>query len=208
MKKIDVNSWNRKEHYDFFSKFDEPFYGLVAEIDCTRAYLASKENGRSFFAWYLHKSLLAVNAVEEFRLRIIDKEVVLFDEVHASTTIGREDGTFGVTLVPYSNDFSSFRDSLDEEIAGVKNSTGMRLDVPAQRHDVIHYSSIPWVQFTGLTHPRKYYTDESEPKISFGKIHQKEGKWMMPVSVFVHHGLADGYHIAQYFEQYQKLMDR
>jgi chloramphenicol O-acetyltransferase type A len=207
MKKVDLNSWNRKEHFEFFSQFDEPFYGLVSDIDCTSAYQSSRENGHSFFAWYLHRSLLAVNQVEAFRLRIVNKEVVLFDEVHASTTIARKDGTFGVTFVPFSEDFETFLQSLNAEIEGVKSSTGMRLNIPAQRHDVIHYSSIPWVQFTGLTHPRKYYNDESEPKISFGKIHQKADRWLMPVSVFAHHGLADGLHIGQYFQRFQGLMD-
>jgi chloramphenicol O-acetyltransferase type A len=207
MKKVDLQSWNRKEHYEFFSQFDEPFYGLNTEIDCTKAYLFCKETNNSFFAWYLHKSLLAVNGIEEFRLRIVDKQVVLFDGIHASTTIGREDGTFGVTFVPFSKDFETFRLSLNEEIAGVKNSTGMRLNAHAQRCDVIHYSSIPWVKFTGLTHPRRYGNDESEPKISFGKIYLKDGKWFMPVSVYVHHGLADGYHIAKYLDLFQGMMD-
>jgi chloramphenicol O-acetyltransferase type A len=179
----------------------------VAEIECTRAYKASKENGHSFFAWYLHKSLMAVNAIEEFRLRIIDKEVVLFDEVHASTTIGREDRTFGVTFVPYSKDFGGFLKSLNQEIEGVQNSEGLRLNPEAQRRDVIHYSSIPWIRFTGLTHPRRFYSDESEPKISFGKIFEDRRKWLMPVSVFIHHGLADGIHIGLYLELFQKLMN-
>ncbi len=208
MKLLDIENWNRKEHYEFFSQFDEPFFGLVSEIDCTKAYNASKENNHSFFAWYLHKSLMAVNEIEEFRYRIVEKEVVIFDEIHASATIGREDGTFGVTFVPFNNSFENFNQSLKKEIDGVKNSVGMRLNVHAQRSDVIHYSSIPWTRFTGLTHPRRYGTDESEPKISFGKIFLKDDRWIMPVAVYVHHGLADGYHVSKYLEVFQQLMDK
>lgn len=207
MRKINIKSWNRKEHFEFFSKFDEPFFGLVSEIDVTAAYNFSKEVNRSFFAHYLHRSLLAVNLVEEFRYRIDKNEAVVYDEIHASTTIGREDGTFGVTFVPYNIDFDVFNSSLKAEIEEVKNSIGLRLNAHAKRNDVIHYSSIPWTHFTGLTHPRKYGDGESVPKISFGKMFVKEDKWFMPVAVYVHHGLADGYHVSKYFEVYQKLMN-
>ena len=150
---------------------------------------------------------MAVNQVEEFKLRIVDKQVVVFDEIHASSTIGREDGTFAVTFVKFSPDFGVFDKSLKEEIKNVHESSGMRLNKSAKRSDVIHFSSIPWIRFTGLTHPRRYGMDESEPKISFGKIFKRDEKWFMPLAVFVHHGLADGYHISKYLEYFQEFMD-
>ena len=59
MKRIlDQSTWNRKEHFDFFRKFDEPFFGIVTEIDCTKAYQISKEKKQSFFAYYLHLMLI------------------------------------------------------------------------------------------------------------------------------------------------------
>ena len=208
MKIIDKNSWNRREHFEFFSSFDEPFFGLVAEVDCTVAYKFAKETGRSFFAHYLHLSLVAANSIDELRFRIHDGEAVEFDEIHASTTIGRDDGTFSVTFVPFSKDFSVFDHSLKKEIQAVQESTGLRLNKYAKRNDVIHFSSIPWTKFTGLTHARKYGDGESEPKISFGKTFLKEDQLFMSVGVFVHHGLADGYHVSRFLEKYQELLNK
>ena len=38
MKKIiDYNNWIRKEHYEWFKNFDEPFFGVVSEVDCSIA---------------------------------------------------------------------------------------------------------------------------------------------------------------------------
>ena len=46
-KLVDINSWNRKDHYNFFKNFDEPFYGIVANVDSTFAYnKAKKSNGQ------------------------------------------------------------------------------------------------------------------------------------------------------------------
>ena len=72
MKIIDVENWNRKEHFNFFSKMASPYFGIVTEVNCTKAYDIAKENGYSFFAYYLHKSMIAVNVVEELKYRIVN----------------------------------------------------------------------------------------------------------------------------------------
>ena len=116
----------------------------------------AKENGVSFFAWYLHKSLKAVNAIEELRYRILDDNIVIYDSVHASATIAREDDTFAFSFVAFSEDFKMFVKDLKTEIEEVQNSSGLRLNKGAIRHDVIHYSSVPWFKFTGLSHARSF----------------------------------------------------
>ena len=81
--KLDLNSWNRKEHFLFFKQMEEPFYGITTTIDCTQAYANAKALGVSFFSYYLHKTLSAVNAIENFRYRIIEDEVYIFDQIDA-----------------------------------------------------------------------------------------------------------------------------
>ncbi|MGF1925369.1 MAG: CatA-like O-acetyltransferase, partial [Bacteroidia bacterium] len=81
---LDLNAWNRKDHYSFFSAFEEPFFGVTVDVDCTKAYRTAKEMGVSFFQYYLHKSLFAANEIEPFRYRIIENEVWIYDQVNAS----------------------------------------------------------------------------------------------------------------------------
>jgi chloramphenicol O-acetyltransferase type A len=57
-----------------------------------------------------------------------------------------------------------------------------------------------------LTHARNYQSSDSVPKITFGKASLKDGKWLLPTSIEVHHGLVDGVHIAQFLEEFQKGM--
>lgn len=102
MTPIDLKTWKRKEHFEFFSGMASPFFGITAEVDCTTAHEKAKRSGESFFAHYLHKSMLAVNSVEELKYRITGEEVVVCDTVHAGATIGRPDGTFGLIFVHFS----------------------------------------------------------------------------------------------------------
>lgn len=207
MKTLDINNWKRKEHFNFFSRFDEPFFGIVSEIDCTIAYKVAKEKAHSFFAYYLHKSLAAANEIEEFRYRVEGDKVIVYDEIHASPTIGRDDGTFAFSFIEFNHDFLTFENLLKREIEDVQNSVGLRLDENSSRKDVIHYSSIPWNSFTGLTHARNFKFADSTPKITFGKMFYREEKKIMPVSINVHHGLVDGLHVGNYLSLFQKLMN-
>jgi chloramphenicol O-acetyltransferase type A len=80
--------------------------------------------------------------------------------------------------------------------------------VPAvSGENVIHYSSIPWLNFTSLSHARAFSFKDSIPKISFGKMTEENGQRRMSMSIHVHHGLMDGYHVGEYVNLFQKLLN-
>ena len=203
---IDQASWNRREHFTFFSAFEEPFFGLVAPVDCTRALAEAKRLGVPFFLYYLHAALRAVNRVEALRYRIEDGQVYCYDRIHASATIGRPDHTFGFSFIEHQDELADFLPTANAEIAAVQASPGLRLSETTGRPDVIHFSAIPWVRFTGLTHARSFGHPDSCPKISVGQTYAEGATTLLPVSINVHHGLADGYHVGQFMAAFQALL--
>lgn len=106
---LDLNGWARTAHFHFFKQFDEPFFGVTVNIDCTLAYAAAKAKGVSFFLYYLHKSLSAANQTPAFRYRIVEDQVWVYDQVDASTTVDRPDGTFGFSYIEFEEDFQAFK---------------------------------------------------------------------------------------------------
>ena len=56
---IDIATWNRKEHFEHFSAFDDPFFGVTVNVDCTRAYQEAKDKGVSFSLLVLHRIVTA-----------------------------------------------------------------------------------------------------------------------------------------------------
>ena len=202
---IDISNWNRKEHFEFFSAFDEPFFGITTPIDCTIAMKRAKEIQISFFVYYLHKTLEAINKVENFRLRIENKRVYLYDEIDASATIMREDKTFGFSFMKFHEDIYEFNKIAQKEIARMQSTTGIfTREYP---ENIIHFSAVPWINFTGLTHSRNFKIEDSCPKISFGKVVEENGKKTMSLAVLAHHGLVDGYHMGLLVEEFQNLMN-
>lgn len=203
-KEINLEKWARKDHFEFFRKFDEPFFGITAEVDCTDLYSKSKREDNSFFLLYLYSCLKAANQIEAFRYRIKGEKVLLYDEIHASPTINRPDGTFGFSYMRYQERFKDFHTGAIEEIERVRSTTGLEPALSGQ--NVIHFSSLPWINFTSLSHARSFSFEDSCPKISIGKMTEKGGRRIMPVAVHVHHALVDGYHVGQFFQRLEELM--
>ncbi|WP_412467521.1 CatA-like O-acetyltransferase [Pedobacter sp. KLB.chiD] len=203
--KIDINTWIRKDHFKFFNAFQEPFFGVTVELDCTVTYQEAKEKNVSFFLLYLHKSLVAANQVESFKFRIIDGEVWKYDTLNAAATINRPNGTFGFGYLDFYEDFEDFRMAANQEIKKVQASTGL---IPsASGENVIHYSALPWLNFTALSHARNYAFQDSCPKISFGKLRDENERKIMSVSIHVNHALMDGFNVSQFVDGYQVLLN-
>ena len=202
---IDINTWNRKEHFEFFSAFDEPFFGITTPVNCTIAMKRAKEIEIPFFVYYLHKTLEAINKVENFRLRIENKKVYLYNEIDASATIMREDKTFGFSFMKFHSDIHEFAKIAQNEIERIQITSGLfTRDFP---ENIIHFSAVPWINFTGLTHSRKYTLKDSCPKVSYGKLMTENGKKTMAMTVLAHHGLVDGYHMGLFVEALQNSLN-
>lgn len=203
--KLNLDTWNRKEHFLFFKQMEEPFFGLTTKIECTKAYQKAKELNCSFFVYYLHKTMVAVNQSEPFRYRIIDDSIYIFDQIDASATIMREDKTFGFSQIEYAENLTEFSQITKKEIERIQTTTG--LFTREFSENLIHFSALPWIDFTSFSHARSFSWPDSCPKISFGKMVEENGKKYMSMSIHVHHGLMDGYHVGQFIALFQELMN-
>lgn len=206
-KHLDIVNWNRREHFSFFNQFDEPFFGIVAEIDCTNACQLCKNNSIPFSLYCHYQAITTVNQIEEFRYRIKNNEIVIFDKIHVTTTIGRDDTTFAFSFIPFTQSMNEFIDLAKIEIDRIKSSSGLGANENTGRLDVIHFSTVPWISFTGVTHPQNLKYKDSIPKITFGKYFRRNERMIMPVSVNAHHGLMDAFHVSQFLQLFEQLMN-
>jgi len=205
---IDLATWPRREHFEFFSAFEEPFFGLVADVDCTPAREEARRLGVPFFLYYLYHAVQAANDIEAFRQRIEQGQVYTYDRVHASATIGRPDHTFSFSFIEQQASLADFVAGAQAEIAAIQATTGLGLSERTARPDVLHCSAIPWVKFTGLTHARSFRFPDSAPKISFGQTYAQGATQRMAVAVNVHHALADGYHVGLFLAAFERRLQQ
>lgn len=205
--KIDLSSWNRKEHFAFFNTFEEPYFGMTTQLNCENAYYKAKSLGVPFSTYYLHKTLVAVNENKPFRLRIEDNEVYEFSEIHGSPTVLRADKTFGFSQIDFDPDLNIFAQHAALETARVEQTTG--LFTRDFSPNVIHFSAIPWISFTSISHARSFTLPDSCPKVSFGKMTiDATAKRSIPFSIHVHHALVDGHDVGIFVNRLQDLLNQ
>ncbi len=205
MQELDIENWNRKEHFHFFSQFDDPYFAVTLDFDVTIAYKHAKEKQISFFAMYLHACMKAINSVENFKYRIHENKVIIHDTIHASATILREDNTFGCSFIHYDEDFNKFNSNFEAEKRRIETTTNL---FPEQNtDDCIYCSAMTWFNFSGHKEPLFGVKKESVPKLAFGKYVEKNSKLVMPVAIAVNHALVDGYHVGLFVDAYQKALN-
>ena len=205
MQELDIENWNRKEHFHFFSQFDDPYFAVTVDFDVTHVLNYSKKHHISFFALYLHACMKAINSVENFKYRIRDGKVIIHDIIHASPTILRADNTFGFSFIHFNEDFNQFFKNFEAEKNRILTSTEL---FPEHVTDAcIYCSAMTWFNFSGHKEPLFGVKKESVPKLAFGKYIKKDSRLMMPVAIAVSHALVDGYHVGQFVDAYQNALD-
>lgn len=204
-KQVDINTWKRKQHFEYFLSCDEPFHGLMAELDFTIGKQHCDTHAYKYFDYYLFHYMQALQANEAMRLRIVDSEVWCFDQIDSGITIMHEDSTFAYGSIAAHENFQAFCIALEQEKQRVKSRVS--LHDPERRIDLIHFSVIPWLHFTGLSHARRFNQADSIPKVTFGKISQKKETFTMPISVHVHHALVDGKDVCDFINDLQNRLN-
>jgi len=205
LKILDVNTWNRKQHFQHFNGLEDPSFAVTIPFDVTRAYKFSKENEVSFFGKYLHDCMKAINSIESLKYRIIDNQVVEYEIIHASPTIMRDDKTFGFSFVEFDENLKVFLNNLEKEKQRINSSDEL---FPEQEDlNCIYCSAMPWFQFTGHKEPFSKH-GISVPKLSFSKAVKQNDNLKMNVSINVNHALVDGYHISLFVEKFQDFLNQ
>ncbi len=201
---LELAHWNRRKLFDFFRGYDSPFFNICTDVDISAFQPFVKRGGLSFFAATLFLSIRAANEIASFRYRLRGERVIVHDVVHAGSTVLNADETFNFCYFDYTPDFSAFARHVATVLT--RNAQTPDLNPHDERDDLIHYSVLPWIRFTSITHARKFKTEDSIPKIVFGKYEAQNGQLRLPISIEAHHALMDGLHVAKYLNLFQKYL--
>ncbi|QGY42982.1 chloramphenicol acetyltransferase [Maribellus comscasis] len=208
MKTIDIENWDRKEHFLFFSRMDYPQYNICMDIDVTNFLAFIKARKLSFYYSMIYVASTALNRIKNFRYRIRDGKVVLHDQIHPSFTDMDEDknaGLFKFVTLDLRGDIETFEKKAKE--ANKNQTEYFEFEKLAGRDDLIFITCIPWISFTHISHTISLNKNDSVPRISWGKYFKRDEKVCLPFSVQVNHALVDGLHIGKYIDELQQYID-
>lgn len=203
---LDLDSWHRRSAFDFFRGFDIPSFNLCARLDVSLLKQAVKDIGVGSLSLAYHFiAIRLANEIAPFRYRLEGERVRVHARVHGSTTVLRDDDSFGFATLEHNRDFAAFCEQGSQALA-----RGRLHDAPfepnAHETATLHMTTLPWVHFTSYSNARQWGPNDSIPKLAFGRIDADGSRQWMPLSVQVHHALMDGLHIGRYFESFESAL--
>ena len=201
---IDMNTWPRREIYDFFSPISNPFYSVTFTLDVTNLYRYVKERDLSFYYALVYLCTRAVNRVEAFLYTIEDGKVRMYDKRQPSfTDLEKGSELFRMVFVPCEG-------GLDEFCRAAKARSASQhffFDPTAETNDLIYFSCLPWMDVTGLTNERNLDPDDAIPRIAWGKYIDVKGRKQLHISLEINHRFIDGVHLGRFNEELCRLIE-
>ena len=203
MRPINLQTWPRREHFEFFRRFDHPHFSMCTNVEVTELFKEVKRRDVKFTVAVCYVLARAANAIPEFRYRLRINEVVEHEVVHPAVTILSAEEIFGFCAIDYHHDFKEFADGAAERIANAREQP--TLSNGPGRDDYLFMTAIPWVSFTNFSHPIHLNPADSVPRFAWGKVFEEGERLKMPLDVQVHHALRDGRHIGRYYARVEEL---
>ena len=167
MKDIDLETYPRRSHYEYFKSLAYPYVGLTANVDVTGLVSFAREREGSTFLACLWAAANAANAVPELRQRIVGNGIVEFDHCDTAHTVALPDKTFCNCRTDCRRSLESFLPYGKERQREAMTRHGF-VSVQEDETDLIFLSCVPWVAFTQVIQPVPIPAD-CNPRIVFGK---------------------------------------
>ena len=209
-RRIDLATYPRKEHFQYFRSLAYPYMGVTVNVDVTEFAAWCKREKHSFYLAFMHLAALAADSVPQLRHRIYQDGII---EIESSTTSHVELLESGVYCycelqhAEYAEWERYFPYAQAQQVAchGAAAETSLEVDGTESLRSIF-ISCLPWLNYTALIQPVAC-GDESNPRITWGRFEKNsEGRLMMPLTVLLHHGLADGMHMAQFYAEVERRL--
>ena len=198
----------RRDAFLFYRGFSQPFFSVCVTVDVTALRPALRAAGVGSLTLATHfVALRLAQRLEPWRARLdADGSAWLYDTVHASTTVLRPDGSFGLALLRNATRFADF---CAAGAAALDDARTRAHGFAPQQEDqaVIHCTTLPWLHFSQFSHARQVGGGDSRPKLAFGRIDVgADGRARLPLAVDAHHALLDGRHVAEFVQGFEHAM--
>lgn len=200
---IDQENWKRAVHCQVFRNYVEPAYCITYEVDITNFIGKLRARRQSFTYSMIYAVTACANAIEEFRYRFVDGQVVLFDKIDTAFTCMNEE----TELFKVVN--AEWKGTMEEYAAMAKAAAENQKEyfTGPLGNDIFQFSPLPWISYTHISHTNSGKKDNATPLFDWGRYTERDGRVLLAFSIQAHHSFVDGYHMGKLAESLQRYLD-
>jgi chloramphenicol O-acetyltransferase type A len=196
------NFEHRRDRYALFASMDSAAVNLTFNMALPDFRPWCKAQGLPPFHVMLQAVLRAVLAIDHFRYRVFEDEVIRIERLIPSFTVVNRHGDVNFAQFDWVDDVRAFVAASVAARDEAVNMTALnplhRTASPRAVKDQVFVTCIPWLDFTSVQHPVMHLATPDIPSLAWGKFRSgPDGTLVVPFSVQAHHGFIDGFHIHQ-----------
>lgn len=204
-KLIDTSSWKRKPYFDHYFNQIRCTYSITVNIDITNVLSFKDRNKVKLYPLLIYVISKAVNKYEEFRTAINDRgEIGVWETLSPCYTVFHKDSeSFSNIWTEWNDDLNLFLSNFEQDSKrfGQIDRIDAKPNTPA---NVFPISSLPWTTFTGFN--LNIFADGTYllPIFTYGKYFKDGNRYLIPLSIQVHHAICDGFHVSRLINEIQQ----
>ncbi len=205
---INLDDWDRGKLFSFYIDNLRNVMSMTVDIDVTGLLTYVKAHGLKFYPAMMWVVSKVINDHDEFKYgwnndgKLIRWEYLFpyYADFHS------EDESFVKLVTEYSEDLTEFVSRFSADKERYKNLRAFDLkDMPKNTFDV---SCLPWVKYKSFDIHVFDSGTYLAPVVTWGKYGEENGRIVMPLSMNIHHAVADGFHLCRFFSEVQELINK
>ena len=206
---IDVEKWNRREIFFYFSRIAPTTYSVTSNLDITNTIKALKEHNLKFFPSFFWLSTTIINQHPEFLVAMKDGNIGYYSSLTPFyPAFHSSDKSISMLWTEYSPSFFEFHNAYleDKKLYGEnKGFLGIEGSIPPENAYTI--SVLPWLSFSSFSLTSSSHNPYFFPSIEGGKFIREDDRVIFPLSFTSHHATTDGYHVAEFYREFREKSD-
>ncbi len=204
--KVEIDKWSRGSLFHFYIEKMRIVMSLTVDINVAPLITYTKKNGLKFYPAMIWVVSKVINSHDEFKYGWdTDGNLIRWDSISPSYTVfNRDDECFSKFVTEYTDDiFEFYQRTVDDQ----RKYQEERAIIGNQPQNFFDVSCLPWVKYK---HFDVHVFDEGKflaPVLTWGKYEVQNGNALMPLTMNIHHAVADGFHLSRFFNEVQELID-
>lgn len=202
-KKIDFDSWDRKEYFEHYFAHIPCTYSMTVKLDITTILDAKQK----IYPVMLYLLGTIVNRHKEFRTTKNAKgDLIIFNRMYPCYTVFHKDTElFSNIWTKYFENYTDFYAAyqLDLQQYGEIHKMIAKPNIPENTFPV---SMVPWESFESFHLNLQRGYDYLLPIFTMGKYYKEGNRFFLPLAIQVHHGVCDGFHVCRAVKELRELI--
>lgn len=196
--KTEIKNFERIDLFNHYNNKDNPFLYLTTKIDITNIY----KNCQNYYATFAYLITLVLNQIDNFKYRYEDNKIYKYDILKPNFTQTFKNNNIGFFTCNWKEKYSEFLieyKKIQEKF--MKNN----MSYANEDQGEIWFSYTPWFNISSLITP--FDKNNTIPQFIWDKFIFENDKCYINLTIMVHHGFVDGYHIGIFLQKLNEIID-